>query len=68
MDVSEASWAAATLGSPHPNEAWIEPIPDGLITSPGADPGDVAATRESVRLAFVAALQLMRRFMIRPPC
>jgi RNA polymerase sigma-70 factor, ECF subfamily len=58
MDVSEASSSAAgPLGAPQRNEVWIEPIPDGLITSPGADPGDVAATRESVRLAFVAALQ-----------
>jgi RNA polymerase sigma-70 factor (ECF subfamily) len=59
MDVSEASSAAATLGSPHGHEVWVEPIPDGLITSPGADPGEVAATRESVRLAFVAALQVL---------
>jgi RNA polymerase sigma-70 factor, ECF subfamily len=34
-------------------------MPDGLVTGPGADPGEVAATRESVRLAFVAALQLL---------
>ena len=59
MDVSEASSGAATLGSARDNEMWVEPMPDGLITSPGADPGDVAATRESVRLAFVAALQFL---------
>jgi RNA polymerase sigma-70 factor, ECF subfamily len=59
MDVSEASSGSASLGAPHRNEVWVEPIPDGLITSPGADPGEVAATRESVRLAFVAALQLL---------
>jgi RNA polymerase sigma-70 factor (ECF subfamily) len=44
---------------PHGNEVWVEPMPDALITSPGDDPGEVAATRESVRLAFVAALQLL---------
>ena len=59
IDVSEASAATAALGTPHPDEVWVEPIPDRLVTSPGADPGEVAATRDSVRLAFVAALQLL---------
>jgi len=35
---------------------WIEPIPDNLI-SPERDPADLAVERESIRLAFVAALQ-----------
>ena len=35
---------------------WIEPMPNQLIASEG-DPADVAVARESVRLAFVAALQ-----------
>jgi RNA polymerase sigma-70 factor (ECF subfamily) len=36
---------------------WLEPLPDALIAGPGADPATVAATRDGVRLAFVAALQ-----------
>lgn len=36
---------------------WLEPVPDSLVSAPGADPAAVAATRDSVRLAFVAALQ-----------
>ena len=35
---------------------WIEPIPDGLVV-PEGDPADVAVARETIRLAFVAALQ-----------
>jgi len=35
---------------------WLEPIPLHLI-APERDPADVAVTNESVRLAFVAALQ-----------
>jgi RNA polymerase sigma-70 factor (ECF subfamily) len=35
---------------------WIEPIPEQLI-APDPDPADRAVERESIRLAFVAALQ-----------
>jgi RNA polymerase sigma-70 factor (ECF subfamily) len=35
---------------------WIEPIPENLI-APEKDPADLAIERESIRLAFVAALQ-----------
>jgi RNA polymerase sigma-70 factor (ECF subfamily) len=36
---------------------WIEPLPDSLLGSGQADPAEVAVARETVRLAFVAALQ-----------
>ena len=39
-----------------PDQLWIEPMPDGLVVAEG-DPADIVAGRESVRLAFVAALQ-----------
>jgi RNA polymerase sigma-70 factor, ECF subfamily len=38
-----------------PEVTWIEPVPDGMIES--SDPADVAVARETIRLAFVAALQ-----------
>jgi RNA polymerase sigma-70 factor (ECF subfamily) len=39
-----------------PDQLWIEPMPDALVL-PDGDPAEVVAGRESVRLAFVAALQ-----------
>jgi RNA polymerase sigma-70 factor, ECF subfamily len=39
-----------------PDQLWIEPMPDGRVV-PEGDPAEVVAARESVRLAFVAALQ-----------
>lgn len=40
-----------------PDGSWISPIADERILPPEADPAEVAEQRESVRLAFVAALQ-----------
>jgi RNA polymerase sigma-70 factor (ECF subfamily) len=39
-----------------PETTWIQPIPDGLV-APEGDPAEVVASRETIRLAFVAALQ-----------
>jgi RNA polymerase sigma-70 factor (ECF subfamily) len=38
-----------------PETTWIQPIPDSLVAE--GDPAEVAAGRETIRLAFVAALQ-----------
>jgi len=35
----------------------LEPIPDSQLTAGSGDPAEVAVTRDSVRLAFIAALQ-----------
>ena len=40
-----------------PGERWIEPIPDAAILSGTEDPLQRVVTRQSVRLALVAALQ-----------
>jgi RNA polymerase sigma-70 factor (ECF subfamily) len=45
------------LGTPRPEATWVQPIPDHLVSSPGGDPADVTVSRESIRLAFIAALQ-----------
>jgi len=40
-----------------PGERWIEPIPDALVMAADLDPTEQIAQRQSIRLAFVAALQ-----------
>jgi RNA polymerase sigma-70 factor (ECF subfamily) len=40
-----------------PRTHWLEPVPDARALPAGADPSDLAVLRESIRLAFVAALQ-----------
>ena len=40
-----------------PEVTWIEPAPDGLVVPVDGDPAELAVARETVRLAFVAALQ-----------
>jgi RNA polymerase sigma-70 factor (ECF subfamily) len=47
----------AALGSPAAAGAWIGPAPDASVLPAGGDPAELAVARESVRLAFVAALQ-----------
>jgi RNA polymerase sigma-70 factor (ECF subfamily) len=39
-----------------PEVPWIQPAPDGLVV-PEGDPAEMAVARESIRLAFIAALQ-----------
>jgi RNA polymerase sigma-70 factor (ECF subfamily) len=57
MDLGPALSADTPLGAAMPEVTWIEPIPDGRVLPVGGDPAAVAELRESVRLAFVAALQ-----------
>jgi RNA polymerase sigma-70 factor, ECF subfamily len=40
-----------------PEAAWLEPIPDSRTIAAEADPAELAASRETLRLAFVNALQ-----------
>ncbi len=40
-----------------PRTHWLEPIPDARALPADADPFELAAMRQSIRLAFVAALQ-----------
>ena len=40
-----------------PEVPWLEPIPDAEIASDSADPAAVVSSKESIRLALIAALQ-----------
>jgi RNA polymerase sigma-70 factor, ECF subfamily len=40
-----------------PEATWLQPFPDALLDQSRSDPATVAVSRESIRLAFVAALQ-----------
>jgi RNA polymerase sigma-70 factor (ECF subfamily) len=57
MDLAGPLTADHALGNPLAENTWIEPIPDERVVPTGGDPAEVAIARESVKLAFVAALQ-----------
>jgi RNA polymerase sigma-70 factor (ECF subfamily) len=57
MDLAPPREAEVPLGEALPEERWLEPVPDSLVLPEKGDPADVAESRESIRLAFVAALQ-----------
>ena len=47
----------SNLGPLMVDSAWVTPFPDGGASDLSADPADVTEYRESIRLAFVTALQ-----------
>ncbi|HUF84568.1 MAG TPA: sigma-70 family RNA polymerase sigma factor [Acidimicrobiia bacterium] len=57
MDLGPASTADSALGPALPEVSWLEPMPDGRVLPGNDDPAELAVARETVRLAFVAALQ-----------
>ena len=56
MDLGPAREPVAENLSTLPEVTWIEPMPDSRVFREG-DPAEVVAARETIRLAFVAALQ-----------
>jgi RNA polymerase sigma-70 factor (ECF subfamily) len=57
MDMGPSSGADAPLGDMLVESAFVRPIADGKVLEPTADPAELAAEKETLRLAFVAALQ-----------
>jgi RNA polymerase sigma factor (sigma-70 family) len=58
MDLSAPSSAGKPLPPALPDDVWVQPIPDKRLLSSATDPGDAVASQESIRLAFVAAVQV----------
>ena len=57
MDLGPSSTADRFQGETRPEAAWVTPIPDGDVLPETADPAELAEARETIRLAFVTALQ-----------
>ncbi len=57
MELGPATATAdVVLGAPVPDHTFIQPVRDDRVIDVSGDPAEVAAARESIRLAFVAAL------------
>ncbi len=59
MDLSGSPWqpVEASLAARRPPTAWVEPVLDRQLLPEDGDPAERAVAKESIRLAFVAALQ-----------
>jgi RNA polymerase sigma-70 factor (ECF subfamily) len=57
MDLGPAWSASSPVPAPLPELTWITPVPDDRVLPQDGDPAQVALGRESIRLAFVTALQ-----------
>ena len=56
-ELGPASPAETLLGAPLGEHCWVQPIPDSRVLDLTDDPADLAAAKETIRLAFVTALQ-----------
>jgi RNA polymerase sigma-70 factor (ECF subfamily) len=59
MDLSGSPWqpVESSLAGRRPGTAWVEPVLDRQVLAEDDDPAERAVAKESVRLAFIAALQ-----------
>src|SRR5216683_923804 len=42
-----------------PEFPWLQPIPDALVTARSDDPAEIVGSRQSMRLALIAAMQYL---------
>jgi RNA polymerase sigma-70 factor, ECF subfamily len=59
MDMGPSRATDSFTGATLPEHVWLQPVPDAAVLPENGDPAELAAARESVRLAFVAALQYL---------
>jgi RNA polymerase sigma-70 factor (ECF subfamily) len=57
MDFDTEGTLAGPLGNMLPEATWILPVPDSRVLPEGGDPAEIAQARETLRLAFIGALQ-----------
>jgi RNA polymerase sigma-70 factor (ECF subfamily) len=57
MDLTESTPLAQAALAPRPDNTWLEPVPDARVLPTVDDPAEAAVAKESIRLAFMAALQ-----------
>ena len=57
MDLGPSSTVETAVLAPQPENTFVQPVADERVIDVQGDPAEVAAARESIRLAFVAALQ-----------
>ncbi|MFE9096203.1 sigma-70 family RNA polymerase sigma factor [Streptomyces sp. NPDC007264] len=57
MDLTDSTPLARAALAPRPEDTWLEPMPDARVLPAVSDPAEAAVAKESVRLAFMAALQ-----------
>ena len=58
MDLGPSTASAdIVLGEQLPESVFVQPVADARVVSLEGDPSEIAVARESIRLAFVAALQ-----------
>ena len=57
VDFGQLGTADVPLRPPLAESTWLQPVPDARVLPTEGDPAELAVSRESIRLAFVAALQ-----------
>ncbi|MGH2683854.1 MAG: sigma-70 family RNA polymerase sigma factor [Actinomycetota bacterium] len=57
MEMGPAGTPEAFKGETLPEHAWVTPIADDAVLPIDGDPAELAAARETIKLAFVTALQ-----------
>jgi RNA polymerase sigma-70 factor (ECF subfamily) len=59
VNIGAAGTAHSPLGDRLSGDVWVQPAPDTWLLPAEADPAETAVLRDSVRLAFIVALQYL---------
>jgi RNA polymerase sigma-70 factor, ECF subfamily len=59
IDMGPSGTNDSFTGAMLPEHTWVQPIPDSAVLPASGDPAEVAAAKETIRLAFITALQCL---------